>query len=60
MKSNNIKNKQAFYKCKNCGDEIGVNTNSRLVYCRCGKLGVDGNEFYVRIIGENDDLEIFE
>jgi hypothetical protein len=50
-----MKNKQSFYKCKNCGDEIGVNTNSRLVYCKCSKLGVDGNGYYVRIIGEKND-----
>jgi hypothetical protein len=55
-----MKNKQSFYKCKNCGDEIGVNTNSRLVYCKCGNLGIDGNGHYVRIIGEKDDPELIE
>lgn len=58
MKSYSMKNKKSFYKCKNCGDEIGVNTSSRLVFCKCGKLGVDGNEHYVRIIGEKSDSEI--
>ncbi len=55
-----MKNKQSFYKCKNCGEEIGVNTNSRLVFCQCGKLGVDGNEFYVRVLGNEKDFEIIE
>jgi hypothetical protein len=28
-----------------------------MVSCRCGKLNIDGNEFYVRVIGEPDDFE---
>ncbi len=54
MKLNDMNNKQSFYKCKNCGGEIGLNTNSRLVFCQCGKLGVDGNGYYARIIGEGE------
>lgn len=53
-----MKHTQSFYKCKSCGDKIGINTNGRLVYCKCGKLGIDGNEYYVRIIGEKNDFEI--
>ncbi|MFA6106569.1 MAG: hypothetical protein WC745_02735 [Patescibacteria group bacterium] len=53
-----MKIKQLFYKCKNCGDVISANTNSQLVYCQCGKLGVDGNEFYVRVIGDKKDFEL--
>jgi len=51
---------QSFYKCKKCGQEIAIDTNSKLVYCECGKLGVDGNEFYVRVIGEKSDFELVE
>jgi hypothetical protein len=55
-----MKNKQSFYKCKNCGDEIGVNTNSRLGCCKCGKLGVDGNGDYVRVIDEKNNSRLIE
>lgn len=58
MKLNKMKNKQSFYKCKKCGEEILTNTNSRLVFCKCGKLGIDGNEYYVRIIGKKNDSVI--
>jgi hypothetical protein len=55
-----MNNIQSFYKCKNCGQEIAIDTNSKLVYCKCGKLGVDGNGCYVRIIGEEGDFELLE
>lgn len=41
-----------FYKCKNCKDEINADTNSRLIYCKCGQMGIDGNKYYVRILGD--------
>jgi|GEM_PF-2607273 len=27
-------------------------------FCQCGKLGVDGDEFYVRVIGNEKDFEL--
>lgn len=48
---------KSFYKCKNCGDEIAININSRLVCCKCGKLGIDGDECFVRIVGNKDDFD---
>ena len=60
MKLNSMENKQSFYKCKNCSQEIVINTNSKLVYCECGKLGVDGNGDYVRVIGGEGDFEMVE
>ncbi len=51
---------KSFYKCKHCGDEIAVDTGSKLLSCQCGKLGVDGNEHYVRILGEQSDFELIE
>lgn len=52
-----MKNSQSFYKCKSCGDLIGADTDRRLVYCRCGKLGIDGNEYYTRILGDMKFIE---
>jgi len=49
-----------YYKCKYCKQEIPIETNSKLVFCCCGKLGVDGNEYYVRVVGEKDDAELVE
>lgn len=49
-----------FYKCKYCKQEIPTNTDGKLVFCGCGKLGVDGNGYYVRVIGEEGDFELVE
>jgi len=57
MKLNNMNQIQSFYRCKSCGDIIGANTNRRLVYCKCGKLGIDGNEYYTRILGDMKFIE---
>lgn len=46
---------QQYYKCKHCKQEIPANTDNKLVFFQCGKLGVSGNEYYVRVIGEKDD-----
>lgn len=58
MKLNSMKNKQSFYKCKNCGQEIAIDINSKLVNCKCGKLGVDGNGDHVWVVGEKNGSEI--
>ena len=47
--------KEIYYKCIHCGDEIYSNTYKSMTYCKCGKLGVDGCEFYVRLIGDEKD-----
>ena len=49
--------KEAYFKCKKCGDEIYLNTHKKLTYCKCGALGVDGCEYYVRILGDEEDCE---
>lgn len=49
-----------FYRCKHCKQEISTNTDSKLVLCQCGKLGVDGNGDYVRIVGEVGDFELID
>lgn len=40
-----------------CGDEIYWNTHKSMTYCKCKALGVDGCEFYVRLIGNEADRE---
>ena len=53
-----IKNKKGtYYKCKKCGDEIYWNTRKKLIHCKCGALGVDGCEFYVRLLGDEKNHE---
>ena len=53
---NNTK-KETYFKCKKCGDEIYWNTHKKVVYCKCGALGVDGCEFYVRLLGDEKNCE---
>ena len=47
----------ARYKCTHCGDEIYWNTHKKMIMCKCGALGVDWCEFYVRLIGNEADRE---
>lgn len=42
-------------KCNNCGCILDTNTHYHLLFCSCGKVGVDGGEDYVRILGWKDD-----
>ena len=49
--------KEIYYKCTHCGDEIYWNTHKKMIMCKCGALGVDGCEFYVRLIGDEKDRE---
>ena len=49
--------KEAYFRCKKCGDEIYWNTHKKLTYCKCGALGVDGCEDYVRLVGDEKNHE---
>ena len=49
--------KEVYWKCKKCGDEIYWNTHKKMTMCKCGALGVDGCEDYVRLIGNREDHE---
>ena len=49
--------KETYFKCKKCGDEIYWNTHSKLIYCKCGALGVDGCEGCVRLLGDEKNHE---
>jgi hypothetical protein len=46
------------YKCKKCGTCIESNTNRKLVFCKCGKIGVDGTLATTRIIGDKNFLTV--
>jgi len=59
MPSESLK-KDTYYKCKKCGDEIFWNTRKNYIVCKCGALGVDGCEDYVRLIGNKEDWETIE
>ena len=50
-------NKDTHYKCKKCGDKIYWNTHKQVTYCKCGALGVDGCEDYIRLIGDKRNFE---
>ena len=47
--------KEVYWKCKKCGDEIYWNTHKQLIHCKCGALGVDGCEDYVRLLGDEEN-----
>lgn len=49
--------KDLYYKCVRCGDEIFWNTNKKMIHCQCGTLGVDGCEYYVRVIGDEKNCK---
>lgn len=49
--------KEAYFKCKKCGDEIYWNTHKKMAYCKCGAVAVDGCEDYIRLIGNKSDYE---
>ena len=45
------------YKCKSCKTKIPANTGGVFRVCQCGKMAVDGNEFYTRLIGAPENVE---
>ena len=47
--------KEIYYQCRKCGDEIYWNTRKKMIACKCGALEVDGCEDYVRLIGDKKD-----
>ena len=57
MKTKTQTQKEAYWKCKKCGDEIYWNTRKKMIMCKCGALGVDGCEYYFRLIGNESDRE---
>ena len=48
------KTKKEVYPVRYSEESNGVNWNTHksMTYCKCGALGVDGCEFYLRLIGD--------
>jgi hypothetical protein len=44
------------YQCKNCSTLIPANTNKKLIFCKCGKIGIDSCGYYARVIGDTNLL----
>ena len=54
--ANKIK-KEVYVKCKKCGDEIFSNTRKKMTYCKCESVAVDGCDYYIRIIGDENNYK---
>ena len=52
--------KQVFIKCKKCGDEIFSNTHKKMINCKCQAIAVDGCEYYIRIIGDEENYKVIK
>jgi len=47
-------------RCKKCGSEIESH-NYKLVWCKCGSIGIDGGDAYTRILFKDEkDYEVIE
>lgn len=44
-------------QCLSCGELVRSKNRHDLVFCSCGKAGVDGGSWYGRYIGEPDNME---
>lgn len=57
-------NKKVFlphkYKCKNCKDIIFSSYPGEFVWCKCHNNAVDETEYYTRLIGNINELELLE
>lgn len=49
-----------YVKCNTCGDMIPLNTDGELIFCDCEDIGVDGNEFYFRVLGHEGSYSFVE
>jgi len=58
LKKKGSKKVEIYIKCLRCGEEIKGDTHKKMIYCKCEKIGVDGCEHYIRIIGESKDYKI--
>ena len=43
-------------KCKKCGDIIESKSRHDMVWCKCGKVAIDGGNEYVKISGFLEDI----
>lgn len=52
--------KDLYYKCTHCGDEIFWNTHKKLTSCKCRAIYVAGCEDYVRVGGNESDYIVIK
>ena len=52
--------KETLIKCRKCGDEIFGDTKKKMTYCKCESIAVDGCEYYIRLIGDEENYEIID
>lgn len=45
-------------KCRQCGDIIQSKYPGQFVWCSCGETGVDQTEYYKRIIGNIEKIDL--
>jgi hypothetical protein len=57
MKKSEKGKKIHFYECRNCGTQIPPNTGGIFTSCKCGKMSIDGTDFYTRILGNLEEIE---
>jgi len=50
------------WRCKSCGQTLFSNTKEshKMDWCKCGKSGVDAEEFYIRICGDAELISKME
>lgn len=49
-----------YVECQVCGSCISVNTHGVYTPCACGKIAVDGTDYYVRVIGDFPYWKIYK
>ena len=53
-KKHSLKN-PTHLQCTHCDDTIHSSYSGEYVSCKCGKIGIDQTEFYIRMIGNEGD-----
>ena len=47
-------------KCKKCNDIIEGDKKGTYIECKCKAIAIDETEYYVRVIGNPEDIEEVE
>lgn len=45
-------------KCRQCGDIIQSEYPGQYVKCSCGEIAVDQTEYYKRVIGNSEKIDL--
>jgi hypothetical protein len=48
------------YMCKQCNTLIKPQTKKKLIFCKCGRIGIDGDLVSSRIIGNKSFVKVLE